>query len=394
MFKSFIPEHLHKDWLLHFSGFLTWSVICFLSLNNLSVGVELYLKLTAFLAFYLSFAWIISCKSDVFPKRDKLILLCQVILVLVLVKYDNYDISPILLVLIATQLPARFSRRQAIYIMIGITAAHFFIKYDGHMLNAFFHVVIYFMLQIFGFSAIESNLREVKAKEELSAINQELLAARFMLKESSQRKERLRISRDLHDVIGHQLTALALNLEVSRHKVPDEFKPLLAQNLAQAKKLLSDVREVVKEMRSEEQFDLVDKLSSLIEQLPECHLKVEFFPEINALSLKQQLMFCLQEGVSNAIRHGKANQFTLSAKKKDKQLSLYLSDNGVVKSIEHSTIQPHSQPDSESENKLERQLGSGLIGMQERLADFQGIVELISTSTGCTLKIQVEDNYD
>jgi len=390
MLKSFIPEHLHKDWLLHFSGFLTWSVICFLSLNNLTIGPEFFLKLLAFLSFYMSFAWIISSKSDVFPRRDKFILLCQVILVLVLVNYDNYDISPILLVLIATQLPSRFSRRQAMYIMIGITAAHFFLKYDGHILNALFHVIIYLMLQIFGFSAIESNLREVKAKEELSAINQELLAARFMLKESSQRKERLRISRDLHDVIGHQLTALALNLEVSRHKVPDEFKPLLAQNLAHAKNLLSDVREVVKEMRSEEQFNLVDKLASLIEQLPECQFKVESSPEINALSLKQQLMFCLQEGVSNAIRHGKANQFTLSAEKKDKQLSLYLSDNGVVKPTEQST----TQSGSSSENKLEQQLGSGLIGMQERLADFQGIVELIPTSTGCTLKIQVEDTYD
>ena len=303
-----------------------------------------------------------------------------------LIKFDKYDITPILLVLIATQLPSRFRRREGMYIMIAITMAHFFIKYDGHILNAFFHVIIYFMLQIFGFSAIESNLREVKAKEELGAINQELLAARFMLKESSQRKERLRISRDLHDVIGHQLTALALNLEVSRHKVPDEFKPLLAQNLTQAKTLLSDVREVVKEMRSEEQFDLVDKLSDLIEQLPECQLKVESSPDINALSLKQQLMFCLQEGVSNAIRHGKANKFTLSAEKKYKQLSLYLADNGVVKPIIQSATQ--------SELLVQKQSGSGLIGMQERLADFKGVVELIQTPAGYTLKIQVEDNYD
>jgi signal transduction histidine kinase len=386
MFKSFIPEHLHKDWLLHFSGFLTWSIICFLSLNNLAIGTEFYLKLIAFLAFYISFAGIVSSQSVDYPKRDKLILFCQVILVLVLVKFDKYDIAPILLVLIATQLPSRFSRHQAMYIMIAITAAHFFIKYDGHILNAFFHVIIYFMLQIFGFSAIESNLREVTAKENLSVINQELLAARFMLKESSQRKERLRISRDLHDVIGHQLTALALNLEVSRHKVPDEFKPLLAQNLTQAKTLLSDVREVVKEMRSEEQFDLVEKLSDLIDQLPECQLKVESSPDINALSLKQQLMFCLQEGISNAIRHGKANKFTLLAEKKDKRLNLYLADNGVSKPTTQSATQP--------EILSKEQLGSGLIGMQERLADFQGIVELIQTPAGCTLKIQVEDNYD
>ena len=378
MLKSFIPEHLHKDWLLHFSGFLTWAVICFLSLSNLVIGAEFFLKLVAFLTFYISFALIVSCKSNALPIRDKLILLCQVILVLTLVKFDKYDITPILLVLIATQLPSRFSRRQGMCIMVSITMAHFLLIYDGHILNSFFHVIIYFMLQIFGYSAIESALREVRAKEELSAINQELVATRFMLKESSQRKERLRISRDLHDVIGHQLTALALNLEVSRHKVPDEFKPLLAENLSHAKSLLSNVREVVKEMRTEEQFDLVEKLSALIEQLPGCQLNVESAPEINALSLKQQLMFCLQEGVSNAIRHGKATQFTLSAERKDKQLCILLTDNGV----------------ENAGKKLDKQLGSGLIGMQERLADFQGKVELISAPAGCTLKIQAEDNYD
>ena len=203
MLKSFIPEHLYKDWLLHFSGLLTWSVICFLSLNSLAIGTEFFFKLAAFLAFYISFAWIISCKSNAFPRRDKFILLSQVIIVLTLIKFDQYDITPILLVLIATQLPSRFKRRQAMYILISITAAHFFLTYSGHFLNGFFHVIIYFMLQIFGFSAIESALREVKAKEELSSINQELLATRFMLKESSQRKERLRLSRDLHDVLGH-----------------------------------------------------------------------------------------------------------------------------------------------------------------------------------------------
>ncbi len=121
MVKSLIPEHLHKDWLLHFSGFLTWSVICFLSLNNLTLGPEYFLKLAAFLTFYLSFAWIISCKSDAFPRRDKFILLCQVALVLILVKFDKYDITPILLVLVASQLPAIFPRKKAILLIFTIS---------------------------------------------------------------------------------------------------------------------------------------------------------------------------------------------------------------------------------------------------------------------------------
>ena len=386
MFKLFIPKHLQSDWLLHFSGFFTWSLICFLSLNNLPIGNEFFLKLTAFIGFYVSFAVVISTPANVYPRRDKLLIFCQVILLLLLVTFDKYDIAAILFVLLATQLAARFSRAHAMFIMLSITLMHYYIQYDGYILNTFFHVIIYFMLQIFGFSAIESTLREVKAKEELSAINQELVATRFMLKESSQRKERLRISRDLHDVIGHQLTALTLNLEVSRHKVPDEFKPLLVQNLEYAKSLLSDVREVVKEMRNEEQFDLVGKFSALIEQLPGCELDVISAPQVNALSLKQQLVFCLQEGVSNAIRHGKSTRFTLSAEKKDKHLCIYLMDNGQMKSA--------NMPEDKAAYVPSSQSGSGLIGMQERLIDYKGVVKLIKNPVGCTLKIQVEDNYD
>lgn len=63
-----------------------------------------------------------------------------------------------------------------------------------------------------------------------------------------------------------------------------------------------------------------------------------------------------------------------------------MADNGVAKPTTQSATQP--------EILSKEQLGSGLIGMQERLVDFQGIVELIQTPAGCTLKIQVEDNYD
>jgi len=376
MLKSIIPEHLHKDWLLHFSGFFTWSLISFLSLNNLALGAELLWKSIAFISFYVLFYVTISTEPLKHPVKDKLLIAAQLLILLILIKFDKYDVSAILLVLVATQLAARFTRRQAMLIMVLSSSLHFLIIFDGSVLNSFFRVVIYFMLQIFGFSAIESALREAKAKEELSAINQELVATRFMLKQSSQKQERLRISRDLHDVIGHQLTGLALNLEVASHKVPAEFKPILQQNVTLAKTLLFDVREVVKEMRQEAQFDLVEKLSALIAQLPKCQFHLESTPIIESLSLKQQLMFCLQEAVSNAIRHGKANTFTLKAVKDKKQLTLSLVNNGS--------------------SKINAQFGSGLLGMQERLANFNGQVDLfaIEKDQGCCLQIKVEDNYD
>ncbi|MBA6232491.1 MULTISPECIES: sensor histidine kinase [unclassified Colwellia] len=376
MLISPLPEHLRKNWLLHFSGFITWSVICYLSLVNLNLGIAFFLKLSGFIVFYLSFACIIFSDKKVPSTLNKILLGVEIITVLLLITFDKHNVAPILSVLIATQLPSMFTRRQAILVMVLITFCHFIIAYDGYFVSSFFHVIIYFMLQIFGFSAIETILREERAKEELAAINQELLATRFMLKASSQKQERLRISRDLHDAIGHQLTALSLNLEVAKHKVSEEFKPLLQENLQLAKTLLSNVRQVVKEMREEEQIDLVSSLQNLINQLPNCQLQVISSPDINSLQLKQQLMFCLQEGVSNALRHGKANLFTLACEKMSNSLVINLSDNGTVTT------------------KNNENFGSGLAGMNERLIDFSGKVALIDNESGCTLKIQVEDCYD
>lgn len=376
MLKSPLPEHLRKDWLLHFSGFITWSVICYLSLVNLDFGQTFVLKLLAFIIFYLSFAWIIFSDKRAESKINKRLLVVEVVTVLLLISSDTYNVAAILLVLIATQLPSMFTRKKALLLMFFITVAHFTIVYDGSFISGFFQVIIYFMLQVFGFSAIETILREAKAKEELAAINQELLATRFMLKASSKKQERLRISRDLHDAIGHQLTALSLNLEVAKHKVSEEFKPLLQENLQLAKTLLSNVRQVVKEMREEEQIDLVSSLENLINQLPNCQLTVKSSIDINSLQLKQQLMFCLQEGVSNALRHGKANLFTLACEKMSNSLVINLSDNGTVT------------------NKNNENFGSGLAGMNERLIDFSGKVDLIVNDSGFTLKIQVEDCYD
>lgn len=377
MLKFSLPEHMRNDWLLHFSGFITWSVICYLSLVNLVINTEFYLKLSSFVIFYLSFAWIVFSNSNKKSLQNRLLLSLEIMTVLILISLDKYNVAAILLVLIATQLPPMFTRKQAVLLMFSLSIVHLYIVFDGNFVSAFFQIVIYFMLQIFGFSAIETILREANAKEELAAINQELLATRFMLKASSQKQERLRISRDLHDVIGHQLTALSLNLEVAKHKVDEEFKPLLQENLKLAKTLLTDVRQVVKEMRDEEQIDLETSLENLFEHLPNCQFTLDANADIHSLQLKQQLLFCLQEGISNALRHGKANQFTFVSNKNDNILQIELSDNGVGCTEDKSIL-----------------FGSGLTGMNERLSDFSGKISLVPNESGCTLKIQVEDCYD
>ncbi len=398
-----LSSQLKKNDLLQLSALLIWSLVSYISLKNLTISVELtsafIWKSIALVSFIVLFFNNISPKSFL---KFSLSLTAQVVLVLTLIYFDKYQIIPILLVLIATQLPAHFSRLQGIFIILSINACYYFVLITAQPEQSIFTVLIFIILQIFGFSTIEITLREQHAREKLSAINQELIATRFMLKESTKKQERLRISRDLHDVLGHQLTALALNLEITSHKVPDEHKSAAKDNLKQAKQLLDDVRNVVKEMRNEEQFDLITSIKRLFQQLPNCQFSVipdkhnagnnagnnaENHAEdkvkntelaIHSLTLKNQLFHCLQEGISNALRHGHANAFNLSFSKKDDLITLDLQDNGSGTSTSINT----------------NRFGSGLLGMNERLKDFNGTVELINTPQGCLLRIQVTDSYD
>jgi signal transduction histidine kinase len=57
---------------------------------------------------------------------------------------------------------------------------------------------------------------EIRARTDLAGVNVELRAARELLAESNRASERLRISRELHHVMGHNLTALSIHLEVAR----------------------------------------------------------------------------------------------------------------------------------------------------------------------------------
>lgn len=359
--------------MLYSSALFTWSLVTFISLKYSSINIEFFIRAAALLIFIVLFSLnIFSDDRANHPRKVKIRIAIEIILVWFLIYYDHNNVAAILLVLIATQLGQLFSKRRSLALLVIINVGYFLLMNPSE--QGLLGVVIFFFLQLFAYSSIEIMIRAEQAKEKISEINKELLATRFMLKESSQRKERLRISRDLHDVIGHQLTALSLNLEVSCHKVSDEFKPMLQGHLKQAKTLLSDVREVVKEMRDAEQFDLIDSLSAMVEQLPDCQLTVEVSHPINSLALKQQLLFCLQEGITNALKHGKAEHLILNITQHEEKLMIALTDNGT--------------------KAVQKGNGHGLVGMKERLLAFNGEVELIPNSTGFTLKITVEDYYD
>src|SRR5262245_30845840 len=99
--------------------------------------------------------------------------------------------------------------------------------------------------QLFAFITASIARSEARARNELAHTNAELRATRELLAESSRISERSRISDELHDVIGHNLTALNIHLEVARHLAEGKALAHVQKSQALAKILLQDVRNVI-----------------------------------------------------------------------------------------------------------------------------------------------------
>src|SRR5204863_3220827 len=94
--------------------------------------------------------------------------------------------------------------------------------------------------------------REARQRGELSLLYAELKSTQALLAESSRLAERARIARDLHDVLGHHLTALSLSLEVASHVADGKAKAEVERARSLSKLLLAEVRGVVSQFRDGE----------------------------------------------------------------------------------------------------------------------------------------------
>jgi two-component system, NarL family, sensor histidine kinase DesK len=86
---------------------------------------------------------------------------------------------------------------------------------------------------------------EATAREDQARVTAELVSTRELLRESSKTNERMRIAREFHDIIGHNLTAICLHLEAALHRPPDQVQTILERALAAARQLLEEARTVV-----------------------------------------------------------------------------------------------------------------------------------------------------
>lgn len=230
--------------------------------------------------------------------------------------------------------------------------------------DAFLQSSLYLGFIVLAFVTALVTKQQVEAREEQRRLNSELRATRTLLAESSRLAERMRISRELHDLIGHHLTALSLNLEVASHLVQGQAKEHVCQAQSVAKLLLGDVREVVSQLREGDSIDLTHALRNLTEGVPGLAIHLELPPRFSVEDPRraQVLLRCAQEIITNTVRHAGARNLWLRFERtEDRQMVIRAQDDG--------------------QGAPEFRQGNGLSGMRERLAQFGGRLE-IATGRG------------
>lgn len=201
-----------------------------------------------------------------------------------------------------------------------------------------------------------------RTRDELSRVNAELLATQTLLEESARGEERLKLSRELHDVAGHKLTALKLNLARLARDPTLAGREEIAASTGLAHELLDDIRAVVSELRKHDGVDLRAAIESLARQVPGPRFRIEVADDARVRSVQaaETLLRCAQEGITNALRHGHPGEIAVWCGRRDGTVELRVRDDGAT--------------------APRLAFGNGLTGMRERLAALGGTLQVLPAS--------------
>ncbi|MEK8129451.1 hybrid sensor histidine kinase/response regulator transcription factor [Paenibacillus filicis] len=262
--------------------------------------------------------------------------------------------------------------------MLGFPLLIYVVSEQSDPLAVMLHTVLAYAGG-FAFHLLVVNHRQSEIIREQNRILEQYLS---QIERITLAEERHRLAKDLHDTIGHSYTSIMMSLEQLRPELSatageQRLEPLLELT----RKGLEEVRTYLHQMESPyERLPLLESLQQLAQEFQaHANVPVRFrvFGEEYPLSQQAKMTCyrCLQESLTNAVRHGQATAITVTLQFEERQLRLEVQDNGNGMAI--------------------RQEGFGLTAMKERAMNLQGQVSVYSepgqgTLIVCTLPRQAE----
>jgi signal transduction histidine kinase len=176
-----------------------------------------------------------------------------------------------------------------------------------------------------------------KAYSDLKKAHDELQEANIYSIRYAALAERMRIARDIHDGLGHQMTSLIIQLqvlEVMLNTKQGEACEKIQEILSIAHDGMEEVRRAVREWANDNEMLGLVALRGLISQT-EAHSQLDFeFVEIGSVSewsieTSAVLYRVLQEALTNVLRHSNASLVKIVLAEEEDKVMLKISDNGA-----------------------------------------------------------------
>lgn len=299
-----------------------------------------------------------------------------------------YVYLAIFLVIWSALLPYVFRFRRCLLLSLPLAiplglAHHTYWQQNYALLTA----TLFWTFNLFAMMMSNTAIKERQARERADLLNRQLIAAQQLIRQAGKQDERLRIARNIHDVLGHHLTALSINLQVASHKCEgigqQEAKTHVDRCYALAKLLLSDVREAVTDMREQAPFDFQEAVEALFEGItrPRLHLCIQPDLRVENVKLADVLLRAIQEGLTNVIRHTRSDDFYVELKAQEGNYILSMQDiQALPKTTELTSKNDTITP------------GNGLTGMLERVTSVAGSMQSGFNDKGFYIHIQVSES--
>ena len=186
-------------------------------------------------------------------------------------------------------------------------------------------------------------------------------------------EERLRLARDLHDALGHNVAMISLQSAVAAEALPERV-PAAQQAVADIRNIslaaMADLRSTVRRLRSlDSAVDLpagLNELPALAEQVHNNGLDVQIVETGDGravpIALGQAAYRIVQEALTNVIRHANATTAVVTLDRSRDALTVTVRDNGQAAG--------------------ELRAGNGIRGMRERAAEWGGELTVSSSGRG------------
>ena len=310
-------------------------------------------------------------RETVFKNRTHLVsvsLLVDFLLAIVIVYILNFNYNGILIMVFANLLVYVKERKMQIALVVlaigcFLVADYSLISvgYDLYSVESYFQYydaaaqqylqtgynclnslnMVLFVMYCVDFIVVQrGTIDEVNALyAELEKVNEQIQEYAVMSEKMAETRERNRLAREIHDTLGHTLTGIAAGLDACVATIdvaPELTKKQLEVISGVTRDGINEIRRSVSELRPDalERFSLDYAISKMVADMNAVSgTKVYFNCQIKNLKFDEDeenaIYRVIQEGITNAIRHGKAEKVWITMNKENSDILLQIKDNGI-----------------------------------------------------------------